>query len=118
MGKGSTPQQQRQSTPGGEVSLELKSVRPSIGAIASSKFIESPEQPKDPRKDHTFVVTESNAQRFRESIGIRRASYLSATQGWLLNQERRRLKQFSVIYKTLQLGVQKNMEDPNRMRRG
>src|SRR5260221_3640579 len=118
MCKGSTPQQQRQSTPGGEVSLELKSVRPSIGAIASSKFIESPEQPKDPRKDHTFVVTESNAQRFRESIGIRRASYLFATQGWVLNQERLRLKQFSVISKTVQLSVPTNIDNPNTVRRG
>src|SRR5258708_8411753 len=98
MGKGSTPQQQRQSTPGGEVSLELKSVRPSIGAIASSKFIESPEQPKDPRKDHTFVVTESNAQRFRESIGIRRPSYLSPTPAWLFNQDRPPFKHSSAKY--------------------
>jgi hypothetical protein len=46
----------------------LRSVRP-FWAIASSGFGESTRAQKDPFKDHTFAITESNGEPFKKSIG-------------------------------------------------
>jgi hypothetical protein len=37
--------------------------------MASSGFVESPEQQKDPRKDHTFFVAKSNGNASKRVLG-------------------------------------------------